>query len=247
MMIAGASASAASCLAGCVGTNPNPSLNAAAIPAAPPPPPANPAMAEAMEPQDKEIYAEIKDAAFTVPAVKLAQVDPAFLRKNVSYDSKEAPGTIMIDPANHYLYHVEDGGRATRYGVGVGRDGFRWAGEATIKTKQEWPDWYPPKEMIERRPDLNKVMVELQSGVGMHGGPANPLGARAMYLWQGNKDTYFRIHGTNEPWTIGLSQSSGCIRMINQDAMDLYQKTPVGTKVVVLGSPGALAVKDTRA
>ena len=234
MMIAGASASAASCLAGCVGTNPNPSLNAAAISAPP-----DPAMADAAEPRYSAIYAEIKDDAFTVPAVKLAQVDPAFLRKNVSYATKEGPGTVVIDPANHYLYHVEDGGRATRYGVGVGREGFVWAGEATIKSKQEWPDWYPPKEMIDRRPDLKKSMVELQSGEGMHGGPANPLGARAMYLWQGNKDTYFRIHGTNEPWTIGLSQSSGCIRMINQDAMDLYQKTPVGTKVVVLGSPNA--------
>ena len=99
----------------------------------------------------------------------------------------------------------------------------------------------PPKEMLDRRPDLMKSMVGLQSGIGMHGGPANPLGARAMYLWQGNKDTYFRIHGTNEPWTIGSSQSSGCNRMINQDAMDLYQKTPIGTRVVVLGFPGAVA------
>ena len=240
-IIAGASASAAATLAGCVGTNPNPSLNAAAFTAAP----ENPAMADAVEPQYSSIYGEVKDAVFTVPAVDYSQVDRAFLRKSVSYDTKEAPGTIVIDPANHFLYHVEGGGRATRYGVGVGRDGFRWAGEARIKSKQEWPDWYPPAEMLERRPDLNpgvnKQVVELQSGVGMHGGPANPLGARAMYLWQGNKDTYFRIHGTNEPWTIGSSQSSGCIRMINQDAMDLYQKTPIGTRVVVLGFPGAVA------
>jgi lipoprotein-anchoring transpeptidase ErfK/SrfK len=241
MMIAGASACAASCLAGCVGTNPNPAINASAF--GPPPSPANPAMADAVEPDYSSVYAEMKDGAFTVPAVKLSDIDPAFLRKNVSYATKEAPGTIVIDPANHYLYHVEDGGRATRYGVGVGRDGFRWAGEARIKSKQEWPDWYPPKEMLDRRPELKKEqeMVELQSGTGMHGGPRNPLGARAMYLWQGNQDTYFRIHGTNEPWTIGLSQSSGCIRMINQDAMDLYQKTPIGTRVVVLGSPGAVA------
>ena len=176
----------------------------------------------------------MKDAGFTVPGVKLGQVDFAFLRKNVAYATKEAPGTIVIDPANHYLYHVEDGGRATRYGVGVGRAGFAWAGEATIKSKQEWPDWYPPKEMIERRPDLKKELVELQSGLGMRGGPANPLGARAMYLWQGDRDTLFRIHGTNEPWTIGKSQSSGCIRMINQDVMDLYQNTPIGARVVVL-------------
>jgi lipoprotein-anchoring transpeptidase ErfK/SrfK len=243
-VIAGASASAATCLAGCASTNPNPSLNAAT--AVPPPSPSNLAMADAVEPEYSSIYAEIKDTNFTVPAVKLAQVDPAFLRKNIAYPTKEAPGTIVVDPANHYLYHVEDGGRATRYGVGVGREGFVWAGEARIKSKQEWPDWYPPKEMLGRRPDLQKVMVELQSGVGMHGGPANPLGARAMYLWQGDKDTYFRIHGTNEPWTIGLSQSSGCIRMINQDAMDLYQKTPIGTRVVVLGSPGAISANAGR-
>jgi lipoprotein-anchoring transpeptidase ErfK/SrfK len=181
-----------------------------------------------------------------VPAIKLAQIDSAFLRKNVSYDTKEAPGTIVVDPANHYLYHVEDGGRATRYGVGVGREGFVWAGDATIKSKQEWPDWYPPKEMIERKPELKKVLTELQSGIGMHGGPGNPLGARAMYLWQGNQDTYFRIHGTVEPWTIGQSVSSGCIRMINQDVMDLYQKTTVGTRVVVLGSAGAAKVAAAR-
>jgi lipoprotein-anchoring transpeptidase ErfK/SrfK len=242
-MIVSASASAAAGLAGCVSSNPTPAIDAAAIPAPPPPSRAEPAMAEDVAPKYSAIYAEMKDGEFTVPAVKLAQINPAFLRKSVAYATKEAPGAIVIDPANHFLYHVEEGGRATRYGVGVGREGFVWAGEATIKSKQEWPDWYPPKEMIERRPDLKKVMVELQSGVGMHGGPANPLGARAMYLWQGDHDTLFRIHGTNEPWTVGQSQSSGCIRMINQDAIDLYQKTPVGARVVVLASRGAQPVK----
>lgn len=238
-IIAGASASAAATLAGCVSSNPNPAIQAAAL--APPTgssPQASPTQS-ADVPASRDIYGEVKDGQFTVAAVKLADVNPAFLRTNIAYATKESPGTIVIDPASHYLYHVEEGGRATRYGVGVGREGFVWAGEATIKSKQEWPDWYPPKEMIDRRPDLKKSMVALRSGEGMHGGPSNPLGARAMYLWQGNKDTYFRIHGTNEPWTIGLSQSSGCIRMINQDAMDLYNKTPVGTRVVVLASPGA--------
>jgi lipoprotein-anchoring transpeptidase ErfK/SrfK len=237
-MIAGTSASAVAALAGCVSSNPNPAITAAAL--TPPPSPSPPDTADAVEPRYGEIYAAVSDGKFTVPAVNLAQVNSAFLRKNVAYPTNEAPGTIVVDPANHYLYHVEEGGRATRYGVGVGRDGFRWAGEARIKSKQEWPDWYPPEEMLGRRPDLMKDMVGLQSGIGMHGGPANPLGARAMYLWQGNKDTYFRIHGTNEPWTIGQSQSSGCIRMINQDAMDLYQKTPIGTRVVVLGSANAV-------
>jgi lipoprotein-anchoring transpeptidase ErfK/SrfK len=246
-ILAGASASAAASLAGCVSSNPNPAINVAALPPPPPSPPSHPsAAADAVQPDYKNIYGEVKDGAFTVAAIKLSDINPAFLRTNVAYVTKEAPGTIVVDPASHYLYHVEDGGRATRYGVGVGREGFVWYGEAMIKSKQEWPDWYPPKEMLDRRPDLKKSMVALQSGEGMHGGPENPLGARAMYLWQGNRDTYFRIHGTNEPWTIGTSQSSGCIRMINQDAMDLYQKTPVGTRVVVLQSPGAQPPKLAR-
>ncbi len=251
-MIAGVSAAVAGSLAGCSSSNSSSAINAAAVPvpppAAPPPPPPNEhlAAADSAAPKYNAIYGEVKDGAFTVPSVKLTQVDPTFLRKNVAYATNEAPGTIVIDPTNHFLYHVEGGGRATRYGVGVGREGFVWSGEATIKSKQEWPDWYPPKEMIERRPDLKKVMVELQSGAGMHGGPANPLGARAMYLWQGDHDTLFRIHGTNEPWTIGLSQSSGCIRMINQDAMDLFEKTPVGTRVVVLGGARISPAKVAR-
>ncbi len=231
------SAMAGACLAGCASTQSTPALNVAAV--APPrqaEPVEQPVKTESAAPAGAAAYAELKDAGFVVPAVKPGQVDSAFLRKKVAYATKETPGTIVIDPANHYLYHVEEGGRATRYGVGVGREGFAWAGEATIKSKQEWPDWYPPKEMVERRPDLKKQLTELQSGLGMHGGPSNPLGARAMYLWQGDKDTLFRIHGTNEPWTIGQSQSSGCIRMINQDVMDLYENTPVGARVVVLST-----------
>jgi lipoprotein-anchoring transpeptidase ErfK/SrfK len=118
----------------------------------------------------------------------------------------------------------------------VGREGFGWSGIANVHEKREWPDWYPPKEMIQRQPDLRRQLTALQSGIGMSGGPRNPLGARALYLWQGNKDTLFRIHGTLEPWTIGSSVSSGCIRMINQDVIDLYQRAPINTKVVVLGA-----------
>jgi lipoprotein-anchoring transpeptidase ErfK/SrfK len=187
------------------------------------------------------IYAARTGEPFPVPAVRLSDVNPTYLRKSVYYRTDEPPGTIVIDPQAHFLYLVEDGGRALRYGVGVGRSGFEWSGVATIHNKQEWPDWYPPKEMIERQPELRKVMSELQSGVGMHGGPGNPLGARALYLWQGNKDTLYRIHGTVEPWTIGKSVSSGCIRMINQDVMDLYQRAAVGARVVVL-SPRTGAV-----
>ncbi len=247
MFFAGASATAAGALAGCVSSNPNPAIYATAVP---PPAPEHPGPVDAVEPSYHEIYAAVKDGNFTVPSIDLSQVDSAFLRKNVAYVTNEQPGTIVVDPGNHYLYHVEGGGRATRYGIGVGRDGFRWAGEATIHNKQEWPDWLPPDEMLGRRPELRQEVVQLHpkgylggSGQGMPGSPANPLGARAMYLWHGNTDTGFRIHGTNEPWTIGGSQSSGCIRMLNQDAIDLYNKTPVGTRVVVLGSPNAVPLK----
>jgi lipoprotein-anchoring transpeptidase ErfK/SrfK len=179
------------------------------------------------------MYAAVDDL-YPVPAIKLSQIDAAFLRAKVPYDTAEEPGTIVVDPAGHYLYLVEDGGMATRYGVGVGRSGFGWSGIANIGNKQVWPDWYPPKEMFARQPELLNQMSELRSGVGMHGGPGNPLGARALYLWKDNRDTLFRIHGTVEPWTIGKSVSSGCIRMINQDAMHLYGRVDVGTKVIVL-------------
>jgi lipoprotein-anchoring transpeptidase ErfK/SrfK len=184
-------------------------------------------------------YARIYSAAigepFPVPAVRWTGFNPAFLRQPVNYAGSEAPGTIIIDPRAHQLTLVQEGGRAMRYGVGVGKQGFSWSGVATINSKQEWPDWYPPKEMIARQPALARQVSQLQSGVGVPGGPHNPLGARAMYLWQGNKDTLFRIHGTTEPQSIGKSVSSGCIRMINQDAIDLYRRVPIGARVVVLG------------
>jgi lipoprotein-anchoring transpeptidase ErfK/SrfK len=181
-------------------------------------------------------YDAINGERFPIPAVRLSDIGPQFLRTAVYYPTGEAPGTIIIDPRNHFLYFLEGGGRAIRYGVGVGREGFGWSGVATIHDKQEWPDWYPPKEMVQRQPELRRVLSELEGGLGMPGGPSNPLGSRAMYLWQGSKDTLYRIHGTNEPWTIGKSVSSGCIRMINQDVMDLYLRVPVGAKVVVLSS-----------
>jgi lipoprotein-anchoring transpeptidase ErfK/SrfK len=186
------------------------------------------------------IYAASNSEPFPVPAFRVSDVDSTYLRKSVYYPTDEAPGTIVIDPQHHFLYFVEGEGRAIRYGVGVGRTGFGWSGTATIHNKQEWPDWYPPKEMIQRQPEIKAKMSELQSGIGMHGGSGNPLGARALYLWQGNKDTLYRIHGTVEPWTIGKSVSSGCIRMINQDVMDLYERAPVGAKVVVLSSRTAV-------
>jgi lipoprotein-anchoring transpeptidase ErfK/SrfK len=231
MMVGASAAGLAFALAACVSNDPNPAIQADAGPPESPVPPD-------VDSQYSVIYGPVGGEPFPVPAINLAQVDPAFLRKEIDYQTSQQPGTIIIDPEHHYLYHVLEGGRAMRYGVGVGREGFAWSGIATINSKQEWPDWYPPPEMFQRQPDIKKYMTQLQSGTGMHGGPGNPLGARAMYLWQGNKDTLFRIHGTIEPWTIGKSVSSGCIRMINQDVIDLYQRTPVGTKVVVLGPGG---------
>ena len=148
-------------------------------------------------------------------------VDPAYQRQVVPYDGRQAPGTVVIDTPNKFLYLVQPGGRAIRYGIGVGRPGFTWAGIKTISMKREWPDWLPPAGMLKRRPDLPRWMP---------GGPDNPLGARALYLGS----SLYRIHGTNEPHTIGHNVSSGCIRMMNEDVIDLYGRVRVGTRVVVI-------------
>jgi len=148
-------------------------------------------------------------------------VDPRFDKQVVAYDGKHPAGTLVIDTPNKYLYLVQGGGKAMRYGIGVGKPGFTWSGVKTISAKKEWPAWTPPAEMLKRRPDLPRHM---------EGGPENPLGARAMYLGT----TLYRIHGSNEPWTIGTNVSSGCIRMRNEDVIDLYGRVPVGTKVIVI-------------
>jgi lipoprotein-anchoring transpeptidase ErfK/SrfK len=171
-------------------------------------------------------------------------LDPTFARTIVAYPAHEPVGTIVIDPSSHFLYLVQRGDKAIRYGVGVGAEGFLWSGRATIDHKLEWPDWYPPAEMMARKPDLRQYMVEMRGGgLGMKGGPENPLGARAMYLYSGGKDTLYRIHGTNEPWTIGTNISSGCIRLTNDDVVDLYNRTPIGTKIVVLSTATAQAIR----
>jgi lipoprotein-anchoring transpeptidase ErfK/SrfK len=149
------------------------------------------------------------------------QIDPRYEKQTVAYRGHEPPGTIIIDTPQRFLFLVQDNGTALRYGIGVGRPGFAWAGEKKISAKKEWPDWVPPPEMLERRPDLPHFMA---------GGPENPLGARAMYLGS----SLYRIHGSNEPWTIGQAVSSGCIRMRNKDVVDLYERVKVGTKVVVM-------------
>ena len=150
-----------------------------------------------------------------------ARSDPRFMKQVISYNGKEKPGTVIVDTPSRFLLLVQDDGRAIRYGIGVGRPGFTWAGVKSVTRKAEWPDWVPPKEMLQRRPDLPHHMA---------GGPNNPLGARALYLGS----SLYRIHGSNEPWTIGQAVSSGCIRMRNEDVIDLYQRVKVGTRVVVI-------------
>jgi len=152
------------------------------------------------------------------------QVRADLRRVTVDYPTNEVPGTIIVDTPNTYLYYVLPGGKAIRYGIGVGREGFTWAGVKTVERKAEWPDWTPPAEMIARSPYLPRFMA---------GGATNPLGARAMYL----SGSFYRIHGTNAPATIGSRATAGCIRMVNDDVIDLYDRVKVGTKVVVLPAP----------
>jgi lipoprotein-anchoring transpeptidase ErfK/SrfK len=175
-------------------------------------------------------YGPMEDHGFPIAAVDTNRISPVFLRQRVAYDGRERPGTIVIDPGHHFLYLVEDDGSALRYGVGVGREGFAWHGTAAVRRKAVWPTWTPPVEMQRRQPEA------AQYADGMPGGPGNPLGARALYLYQGSRDTMYRIHGTNEPLSIGKSMSSGCIRLLNQDIIDLYERVPTGTKVVVLAA-----------
>jgi len=150
---------------------------------------------------------------------------PSATREVMPDPTEEKPGTITVDTTNRYLYLSLPNGQAVRYGVGVGREGFTWKGVTRIGRKEAWPDWTPPKEMLKRRPDLPRHMA---------GGKDNPLGARAMYLYSGERDTMFRIHGSNEPWSIGEAVSSGCIRMLNDDVADLFNRVKVGTTVKVL-------------
>jgi lipoprotein-anchoring transpeptidase ErfK/SrfK len=156
------------------------------------------------------------------------QVPEAFRRQVVSFRTAEKPGTIIIDGNQHFLYLVQPGHKAIRYGIGVGREGFGWAGIVRVGRTAEWPTWTPPAEMVARDPNAAKFAS------GMPGGPDNPLGARALYLYEGDQDTIYRIHGTPEPWSIGLNVSSGCIRMNNDDIVDLHSRIDVGAKVIVL-------------
>lgn len=171
--------------------------------------------------RNRPVQEILTDSIMTTESQDTAEINPHLRRQIVSYSTREAPGTVIIDTPNTYLYLVLGSGRAIRYGIGVGREGFTWSGVKTVERKTEWPDWLPPDEMIERQPYLPRFMA---------GGPGNPLGARAMYLG----GSLYRIHGTNDPSTIGKRVSSGCIRLVNDDVIDLYEHVNIGTKVIVL-------------
>ena len=167
------------------------------------------------------------DFDYPVEPVDPSLIDSIYRRQVVEFDGFVKPGTIVIDPKEHFLYQALGNRQAMRYGVGVGRSGFSWSGNAEIRMKRRWPRWVPPREMVDRDERAQKWAN------GQPGGPGNPLGARALYLYSGGKDTLYRIHGTNEPQSIGKSVSSGCIRMLNEDVADLFDKVEIGTPVLV--------------
>lgn len=178
----------------------------------------------------QKVYGPVPDDKFAIPAVNLDKLNPKYYRRTVDYPSKEAVGTIIIDPKNYYVYRIEAGGKATRYGANVGRDGFRWNGDVYVGRKGEWATWTPPKEMIARQPEAAKYAA------GMPGGLDNPLGARTLYLYQDNVYTLYTIYATSHPDSIGKGVTSGCTGLLSQDMIDLYNKTEVGTKVIMLPS-----------
>jgi lipoprotein-anchoring transpeptidase ErfK/SrfK len=187
-------------------------------------------------PDYAETYAAYAGERFAVEAVDYQSIDPRYLRQTVEFSRNEPTGSIVVDPGSYHLYFVEAPGRATRYGVGVGREGFGWSGLAHINMKRDWPDWVPPREMVERDPEIRARLEPTPRGLGVRGGPKSPLGARAMYLFGDGRDLGYRIHGTLEPLTVGSNVSSGCIRMINQDIVHLYTRAQIGTPVNVLAT-----------
>jgi len=200
---------------------------------------AEPAPPPGIEPLGEltRMYGPMSDDGFELPAIPYQKIDPQFLRQIVPDPTGQRPGTVVVDTAGHHLYLVREGGMAIRYGVGLGRAGFEWSGNAVIQWKQHWPKWTPPDEMVARDPKLAPYSA---ANGGMPGGLNNPLGARALYLFQDGKDTLYRLHGSPEWWSIGKSVSSGCVRLINQDIIDLYDRVPNQTPVVVTAGLGGV-------
>lgn len=200
-------------------------------PVAPPPPP-RPIITD-----PSIIYAGLQDGEFSIPPIPYTKIDPKYYRQVVPDPTGEAPGTIVVDTANRFLYFTMPFGQAIRYGVAIGREGFAWAGNAQVEWKGRWPTWTPPKEMIERDPKLEKYSAE---NGGMKPGLDNPLGARALYIFQNGVDTLYRIHGSPEWKSIGKKASSGCVRLMNQDIIDLWDRVPKKAPIVVFGEDAPL-------
>ncbi|QGJ79338.1 L,D-transpeptidase [Sinorhizobium meliloti] len=177
-----------------------------------------------------EMYGERPTEPYPVPAIPLEEIDPEYRRQAVADPTGEPPGTVVVDVGNHFLYLVQVKGQAMRYGVALGRAGFEWSGRGVVQYKRKWPRWIPSDDMVQREPELEKYSLEHG---GMEPGPDNPLGARALYIFKDGEDTLYRIHGSPEWWTIGQHVSSGCVRMINQDVIDLYERVPDGSPLLV--------------
>ncbi len=207
--LVGAASTAALALAGCATTR--------TLPTAEP----------TFDPYYVKMYGPLPNERFPIPALDLKQLKPTHFRTEVPYPTSERAGTIVVSTSERYLYLVRENGMAIRYGVGIGREGFTWSGRGRIGRKAEWPVWTPPPEMIKRQPELEEFRN------GQRPGLTNPLGARAMYIYDGGRDTGYRLHGTSETWSIGGAVSSGCVRLVNQDVIDLYSRVPVDTIVVV--------------
>lgn len=182
-------------------------------------------------PVHRAYYASIRDDGHTLPEIPYSRIDARYLRQEVDYQTNEAPGTIVVDTKQRFLYLVQPNGRAIRYGVGIGRDGLAWSGRGVIQWKAKWPRWTPPQEMVERQPELRKFAA---AAGGADPGLNNPLGARALYIFKDGKDTLYRVHGTPDWQSVGKATSSGCVRMLNQDVIDLFERVPASSPIVVI-------------
>ncbi|WDR03016.1 L,D-transpeptidase [Devosia algicola] len=211
-MMVGATSLAALALTGCTTTQSRPKI----------------AERPAIAPQYLSMYGPVLDEKFPIPAARIDLLDPKYYRQMVADPTGERPGTVVVDTPNRFLYWTMGDGQAVRYGVGIGREGFAWGGRAKIAYKRKWPTWTPPAEMIKRQPELEQYRH------GMEPGLENPLGARALYIFEDGKDTLYRLHGNMDVHSIGRAISSGCVRLLFQDVIDLYQRVPDGSPILVV-------------